>query len=213
MLETSQTRVLQVLKDTGAVLTDGHFVYTSGRHGSVYVNKDAVYPHTSVVRDLCDTLAKAIAAYDVEVVCGPALGGIILSQWTAHQLTEYTGHEVLGVYAEKTETAETKGGELVLGRGYDGIVAGRRVAIVEDVVTTGGSLRKAANTVRRSGGDIVVAAALVDRGNLDAGALGVPTFLPLLSLGLDSYAAGECPLCKAGAPINTSVGKGAMLRN
>ena len=69
----------EILAQTGAMLTDTHVVYTSGRHGSAYVNKDAVYPHTERVAELCRQLAERARPYCPEVVCGPALGGLILA--------------------------------------------------------------------------------------------------------------------------------------
>src|SRR5262249_57130457 len=97
-----------------------------------YVNKDAVYPHTARVSELCRLLADAAAPLRPEVVCGPALGGIILSQWTAHHLG------VLAVYAEKTPE-----GGLALRRGYDRLVARRRGLVGEDIITPGGSGKQA----------------------------------------------------------------------
>ena len=190
-------RAIQILEDTNAVLTGGHFVYTSGRHGSVYVNKDAVYPHTEMVSQLCTMFADELRPHAPEVVCGPALGGIILSQWTAHHLG------VLGVYAEKSDSG------LELRRNYDKLVAGRRVGVVEDIVTTGGSLKQAVEAVRLAGGEVVGAVAIVNRGGIDAADLGTPVFSSLVELDADSYDPSECPLCADGVPVNTDVGKGS----
>lgn len=95
--------VLQVLGKVGAVITDSHVVYTSGKHGTAYVNKDAIYPHTAETSRLCRAIAERFADDSVETVIAPAVGGVVLSQWTAHHLTELTGREVFGVYAEKLE--------------------------------------------------------------------------------------------------------------
>ncbi len=190
-------RAAALLEESGAVIRDSHIVYTSGRHGSAYVNKDAVYPHTARVAELCALLADAARALRPEVVCGPALGGIILSQWTAHHLG------VFGVYAEK----DADGG-LVLRRGYDRVVAGRRVLVVEDIVNTGGSVRAAVRAVRAAGGEVVAVAALVNRGGVPAAAIEAPVLVALLDLSLDSWDAAECPLCRDGVPVNTAVGKG-----
>ena len=191
------TRAEEILAETGAVITDSHVVYTSGRHGTAYVNKDAVYPHPEHVSTLCRMLADAAAADRPEVVCGPALGGIILSQWTAHHLG------ALAVYAEKLP-----GGGLALRRGYDRVVAGRRVLVVEDIVTTGGSVRQTVAAVRAAGGEVTRVTALCNRGGITAADLGVPAFSALVTLSLDSWEATSCPLCRGGVPVNTDIGNG-----
>ncbi len=99
-----QKLVLDILAKVGAVITDSHIVYTSGKHGSAYVNKDALYPHTRETSNLCEAIARQFVDDDVGVVVAPAIGGVILSQWVAHHLSEITGREVLGTYAEHFET-------------------------------------------------------------------------------------------------------------
>jgi orotate phosphoribosyltransferase len=190
-------RAAAILTEVGAVITGSHVVYTSGRHGAAYVNKDAVYPHTRRVSDLCRLLADSARALRPEVVCGPALGGIILSQWTAHHLG------ALAIYAEKLP-----GGGLALRRGYDRLAAGRRVLVVEDVLNTGGSVRDTVSAVRAAGGEVVAVAALCNRGAVTAAALDVPAVMALLELSLDSWDAAACPLCRDGVPVNTDIGKG-----
>jgi orotate phosphoribosyltransferase len=194
---SGSTRAAEILAETGALITGSHVVYTSGRHGSAYVNKDAVYPHPVHVSELCRLLADAAAPCRPEVVCGPALGGIILSQWTAHHLG------ALAVYAEKVPD-----GGLALRRGYDRLVAGRRVLVVEDIVTTGGSVRQTVAAVRAATGDVVMAAAVCNRGGVTAVELGVPALASLVTVSLDSWEASACPLCRDHVPINTDVGKG-----
>jgi orotate phosphoribosyltransferase len=194
---TAGARATAILAEAGAVIRDSHVVYTSGRHGSAYVNKDAVYPLTDRVRELCGLLADAARPLDAEIVCGPAMGGIILSQWTGHHLG------LPALYAEKAPE-----GGMALRRGYDALVRGRRVLVVEDVVNTGGSLADAVAAVRAAGGTVVGAVALCNRGGVTAAALGVPALHALVELSLDSWPAEECPLCRRGVPVNTAVGKG-----
>src|SRR6185369_5832923 len=71
---TPAERATAILADSGAVIRDSHIVYTSGRHGSAYVHKDAVYPHTERVRELCELMADAARSLGAELVCGPAMG-------------------------------------------------------------------------------------------------------------------------------------------
>lgn len=161
------------------------------------MNKDAVYPYTERVAELCGLMAEAVREHEPDVACGPAMGGIILSQWTAHHLG------CLAVYAEKAPE-----GGLVLRRGYDAVVRGRRVLVVEDILNTGGSLRETVVAVRAAGGVVVAAAALCNRGGVTAQEAGVPALVALVELTLDSWEASACPLCRDRVPINTDVGKG-----
>ena len=196
MSGTAADRARAILAEARAMITGSHVVYTSGKHGSAYVNKDAVYPSTARVAELCRFLADAAAPHRPEVVCGPAMGGIILAQWTGHHLG------LPAVYAEKTA------GGMALRRGYDKLVAGRRVLVVEDILNTGGSIRETIAAVREAGGEVVAAAALVNRGAVTAADVGAPQLVALLDVALDAWDADVCPLCRDGVPVNTDVGKG-----
>lgn len=198
---------LALLARVGALITDDHLVYTSGRHGSSYVNKDALYPHTAATSEVCARIAAHFAAAGIEVVAGPTVGGVIMAQWTAHHLGELVGREVLAVFAEEVPDAEPK--RRVFRRGYDALVAGRRVLVVEDVLTTGGSVRLVVEAVVAAGGTVVGVGALANRGGVTAAQIGAPELFSLVEVPLTSYPADACPLCAAGVPINTRVGKGA----
>ena len=128
-----KSTIIDILKNVGAVLTDDHFVYTSGKHGSVYINKDALYPHTTETSQVGLIFAQKFKDRDIDVVAAPALGGIILSQWAAYHLSRLKGKEVLGVYTEKTPEKNQ-----VFTRGYDRLVKGKNVLVIEDLTTTGG---------------------------------------------------------------------------
>ena len=78
--------IMQMFADVGAIISDSHFVYSSGRHSSVYINKDALYLHTQAIASLCQMMARPFNADQIDVVVGPVLGGIVLSQWVAHFL-------------------------------------------------------------------------------------------------------------------------------
>src|SRR3990172_112591 len=93
--------VIDIIKKVGAVLTNDHFVYTSGKHGSVYINKDAVYPHTKETSEIGRMFAEKFRDLEIDVVAAPAVGGTILSQWTAYHLSEITVKDILSVYTEK----------------------------------------------------------------------------------------------------------------
>ena len=202
----NEQEVLKVLRNVGAVITNSHIVYTSRKHGTVYVNKDAVYPHTKETSDLCRAIAEQFVDDSVEVVIAPAIGGVILSQWIASHLSEITGHEVLGIYAEKTGSDDT----FIIKRGYDKLVAGKNILVVEDVLTTGGSAKKVVEASRALGGNIVGLGVLCNRGGITPQDVADPPKLfALVNVKLDAWDEAECPLCaNKSVPINTDVGKG-----
>lgn len=198
------TDVITLLEKVGALIRNSHFVGTSGLHFDTYVNKDALYPHTAETSAVCRLFAEKYKDQNIEVVVGPAVGGIILSQWTAHHLSELMGNEVLSIYTEKTPDEDQ-----ILKRGYDQRVKGKRILVVEDNVTTGGSMMKTVRAVQAGGGEIVGACVMVNRSpeEVNSEALGIP-FDSLCVYPVAHYSAEECPLCKSGVPINTTVGHG-----
>ncbi len=193
---------LEQMRAVGALVTDSHIVYTSGRHGKAYVNKDAVYPHADLTSAVTLAMIEPFVSQNIDVAMAPALGGIILSQWAAHHLTRLSKKEVLGVYAER------EGDGFLLRRGYDKLVAGKRVLILEDVLTTGGSVKKTVETAKAAGAKVVGVAALCNRGGVTADFLGVPELRSFLEVKLDSWEEKDCPMCLGKVAINTDVGKG-----
>jgi orotate phosphoribosyltransferase len=195
---------LRILTESQALLENDHFVYISGDHGSGWIDKDAIYPHTERIEQLCRDMAKVVRAWGAEAVCGPATGGLIIAEWTAHELG------VLSLFAEHDPTPQ-KGalrGRFVLRRGYGHVVSGKRVLVVDDIVNTGLSLRQTAEAVRGRGGRVIGAACLVSRGNVDAAGLSVDRFAYLLEVKIPAWPAAECKLCKSGVPINPNYAHG-----
>ena len=203
----TETEIMQLFADAHAIVTGSHFVYNSGRHSSVYVNKDALYLHTDITRQLCEQMASHYDAEQVDVVVGPVMGGIILSQWVAVALNaRRTSGETLAVYAEKEDTAS--GSRFEFRRGYDRYIQGKRILVVEDVLTTGGSARRVVELVRQHGGIVVGLSALCNRGDVQAQDVGDVPLRTLITLPLDTYTEEECPFCQQGIPVNTALGKG-----
>ncbi len=203
----SENQVSAILERVGAIITDSHLVYTSGRHGSSYVNKDALYPHITETSLVCAQIAAEFATAGVEVVAGPTIGGVIMAQWVAYHLEQHSGKPVLAVYAEEEGSGASR--RRVFRRGYDELLRSRRVLIVEDILTTGISARLVVDAVRASGGEPLGVGALCNRGGVTAETLAVPRLLALVEVPLQSYAAEECPLCRSGVAVETRVGKGA----
>ncbi len=203
--------VISILRKVKAVLTDDHFVYTSGKHGSVYINKDAVYPHTAETSQIGELFASTFKDMDIDVVAAPAVGGTILSQWTAFHLSRMKGKEILAVYSEKDKgtMASAAESEHVFRRGYDRLIAGKNVLVIEDLTTTGISVKKVVDAVKAIGGNVVAVGVMVNRnpGQVNGDLVGAP-FTALGVLAAEAFDEAECPLCKEGRPINTKIGHG-----
>ena len=197
--------IFEILKETGALITDDHFVYTSGKHGAIYINKDAIYPHTDKASEVGGLFAESSKDMGIDIVVGPMIGGIILSQWTAYHLSKLKGKTVLSVYTEKDSASNQIFGR----RGYDKLVAGKNVLIVEDLTTTGGSVAKVVNTVKHAGGNIISVGVMIDRSDkgMTENIIGAP-FFTLGRLTTEVFDAKDCPFCKEGRPINIKIGHG-----
>ncbi len=180
----TQERVMEILKEAG-VLLEGHFRLTSGKHSNKYLQCAKIFRNTKYSEELCAALAEEFKDEGVEVVIGPALGAV--------QMT----YEVSRWLKCENFFAERDDGKMTLRRGFE-FRPGQKVLVVEDVVTTGGSVREVMEIVKEQGGDIVGVGAIVDRtaGKVD---FGVP-FKSVIAVEVDSWEPDECPLCKAGAP-------------
>lgn len=196
--------VVQILKDAGAIL-EGHFIGTSGRHMGIYITKDAWFPHTETVSKVCSMLAELNKDRNIDIVIGPALGGVVLSTWTAYHLTKLTGREVLSAFTEKTP----ENGQ-VFKRGYDKLVKGKRVLLVEDTVATGSSIKKVIEAIKEAGGELVQVSLVINRvsNEISTQNLGVPVDA-LGEVPADTYGEDEVPEWLKKIPINTTVGHGA----
>lgn len=198
-----QKAILKKLREVGAYQDAGHFIYTSGMHGSVYINKDAIYPHTELISAMCRQIAEHFADGGIEVVIGPAVGGVVLSQWVAHHLSEITDREVLAAYADKRAS-----GGFIVRRGYEKLIRDRKVLLVDDIINQGVSVRAMISAIKDRGGEVEQVACLVNRGGKKAAEFEVSEIYALLNIKLDIYAAADCQLCAHKMPINTNLGKG-----
>ena len=180
----TKERALEILKEAG-VLLEGHFLLTSGRHSGRYLQCARIFRNTRYSEELCAARAAHFKDDRVDIVIGPALGAVQM----AYEVSRALGCE--NFFAERED------GSMTLRRGF-AIEPEQRVLVVEDVVTTGGSVREVLEIVRQAGGEIVGVGSIVDRtgGRID---FGVP-FHSVISMEVESYEPSECPLCKAGAP-------------
>jgi orotate phosphoribosyltransferase len=183
----TQDEALKIFKDSGAYL-EGHFLLTSGRHSSAYVEKFNMLQRPEYCTKLCQGMADKFRHLKPDVVVGPAIGGILLAYETARALG------TRGIFLERED------GKLALRRGFK-IEAHEKVLVVEDIVTTGTSVFELLETLsqEKAEGRIVGVAYLVDRSGGKA-KFGVPQE-PLMRLDLPNWSAEECPLCKQGVPL------------
>lgn len=175
-----------LLEESGA-LAQGHFELSSGRHSAAYVQCALLLEDPRRARRVGRALGRLLASLRPASIAAPALGGLIV------------GHEVaeaLGVPFRFTERHE---GSMALRRGFR-FEPGERVAVVEDVVTTGRSTREAAEVVRAAGAEVVAVGSIIDRTRSGEGGTEPfeGPFFSLLDLNLASWPAGECPLCRGG---------------
>jgi len=184
-------QAIEIFKRTG-VMQEGHFRFTSGRHSDNYMQCARLFefPSDSVV--ICSDVAEAFRGKlgklgkDVDLVVGPALGGIIMAYEVAKLLN------VRNIFAERED------GAMTLRRGFD-VTAGSRAIVVEDVVTTGGSVKEVIELLRGHDVDVVGVGAVIDRSNGTVD-FGVP-FHAVATMDLKSWEPEDCHLCRQGVPL------------
>lgn len=181
----NQTEILEILRETG-VLMEGHFRLTSGRHSGRYLQCAQVLQYPKFSEIIGREIANRFKDEEIDTVIGPALGGVIIA------------YEVARALGVKSLFTEREDGKMRLRRGFN-VEEGERVLVVEDVITTGGSVNEVMEILVEAGAKVVGVGVIVDRstGKVD---FGVPTH-SLVSLDIESYSPAECPLCQQGFPL------------
>jgi orotate phosphoribosyltransferase len=176
----------KLLREAGAVL-EGHFQLASGLHSALYIEKFRLLERPPQTDALCRMIADWARELAPSLVAGPTTGGLIISYEVARHLG------LRSIFAERDES-----GGRSFQRGFT-IAPGERVLVVDDVLTTGGSVRDVLDAVRALGGEPVGVGVLIDRsgGQVD---FGVPLF-GCLALDLPAYKPGDCPLCAEGITL------------
>lgn len=180
----TREEIMDIFTTTGAMLT-GHFRLTSGKHSNRYFQCAQVLQHPRYTEILCSELARRFAGQGVATVIGPAMGGIIVS------------YEVARALEARSLFTERENGKMVLRRNFS-IAPGEKILVVEDVITTGGSVAEVIEVARSLGAEVVGVGVLVDRSNGRA-ALGVPTE-SLIEVTVEAFEPDHCPLCAQGTP-------------
>lgn len=177
--------IISLLLKTGGLLR-GHFLLSSGLHSPQYLQCALVLQHPKRAFHLAQELVKKFNKQDIDVVIGPALGGIIIAYEVARVL------ETRALFTERVE------GKMQIRRGFK-INKGEKVLVVEDVITTGGSVKEVIELVKENGGIVVGVGALIDRSQKKID-LGVP-IKALANLNIETYPKEACPLCRQGIPL------------
>lgn len=181
----TRDEIIKVFEDTGVILR-GHFRLTSGRHSDTFLQCSQVMQYPKHAARICEELARLFEGSQVDLVAGPAMGGIVLA------------YEVARSLGARTIFAEKENGKMAFRRGF-AIRPGESVLLVEDAVSTGGSVNEVAEAVAQAGGRITGVGALVDRSG-EKVTFGVP-FKPLITMDIRSYSPAECPMCRDGVPL------------
>jgi orotate phosphoribosyltransferase len=186
---TDSNRMTEVFEETGALLT-GHFLLSSGKHSDRYVEKFNLLRRPRDTEFVCKGFVEYLGSQDIDLVAGPTTGGILLAFEVARQL---------GVPAAYAERASDGSLEREFRRGTV-LVPGTRVFLVDDILTTGGSIRETIVALEAANVEIVGIGVLVDRSS------GVVSFdpyplHPLLRMDVQAWDAQDCPLCAAGLPV------------
>lgn len=180
-----ENKIIEMFKKTGALLT-GHFRLSSGLHSGQYLQCALVLQCPEYAAKLGENIADKFRDKDITCVVGPALGGIIIA------------HEVAKALKARCIFGERTGGKMTLRRGFK-LNSDDKALIVEDVITTGKSIRELMDAIKVSGATIVGIGALADRSSkkIDFGC----NIQSLIKVDIKTFPPDECPLCKEGIPL------------
>ena len=176
---------LNIFRKTGALM-EGHFVLTSGRHSRSYFQCAKILQYPQYLNLFSKIISDHFKTFDVNTVISPAVGGIVI------------GTRVGGDLDKKTIFAERENGEMVLRRGFS-ISPGEKVLVVEDVITTGGSVKEVMQVVEELGGQVVGVGIIVDRSN--GNIILHDNQFSIVKLEVESFAENEIPEDLAKMPI------------
>lgn len=169
----------------------GHFCYESGHHGNLWLDLDSLFLHPSRLQPFVDELAQRLAKYRPAVVCGPLTGGAFLSQAIA---------TTLGIdFAFAKRVADGESVSYRVPHGMRKSLAGREVAVVDDVVNAGSAVRGTIASLEACGARVVAVGALLVLG--DSASWGLP-FETIAVMPNDLWEPADCPLCAAGQPLD-----------
>lgn len=183
--QRSNPEIKNILIGEGSIL-EGHFLLTSGKHSHTYVEKIKLLQNPQATERVCELLAELLEPDEFDTVVGPAYGGIVLA------------FEVAKMLGKNFIFTQRKNEEMTIRSGFD-LSEVKQAVVIEDIVTTGGSVQEVINCLRDREIKVQAVAAIVDRsdGKVD---FGYP-FASLLQMEIPTWEAGSCPLCLEGVPL------------
>ena len=176
----TEQEIKSILSDCGAFLK-GHFLLTSGRHSEYYIEKIKIIQEPDKVQKLCSELVDKFSNIDFDVVISPAMGGIVLGYEVAKQLNKRF------VFTQRRDN------KMIIRSGFE-LNPNEKVLIIEDIVTTGGSVFEVIDCIKKIGSQIIGIGLIVDRSSGRVN-FGFPT-KALLTMEIKTFLPEECPLCK-----------------
>jgi len=183
----NKEEIMRKFEEAGAI-QKGHFKLTSGVHSDAYIQCAQVMQYPEFIHNLCSELGKRFKGTNIDVIVGPAIGAIIM----AHVMAMVLGPWVRAIFTER------ENGKMTLRRSFE-IKKGENVLVVEDITTTGSSVREVIDIVKSRQAKVVGVGALIDRsgGKVDFGV----RYEKLVTIKMKTYEPDDCPLCKKGIPI------------
>ena len=207
--EEYKKRTQEILKETRAIIVGGHFVYQAGDHGDTYIAKDFLNPNPLLINEIGIMMADLMRGREIQTVVAPALGGIVLGHVVAKYLSFYSNRRVNSVFVEKVGKDEKGKDSFKVTRGYGEFLKNKKVAVVEDILNSGHSVRKVIECVEKEGAEVKVVCAISNRGGVKPEDISSKAELfSLTQFNFKKYPPKECPLCREGVPINTDFGHG-----
>jgi orotate phosphoribosyltransferase len=187
--QAPKLNLIEQLTNVGA-LKEGHFLLASGRHSNRYIEKFDLLRNPTATERVCTGFADQFRDQRIDVVVGPTTGGVILAFEVARQLG------VAAAYAERVGDG-LNAREFRRGATFS---TGQRVLLVDDILTTGGSVRETLAALERYPVEVVAVAVLVDRSGGTARFGNLP-LTALATLDVATWDAAGCPLCEEGIPL------------
>lgn len=172
--------IIDILKKSDALL-EGHFLLSSGKHSNRYVQCAKVLRYPEYAQQVLSTVVEQIKDLDIDLIVGPAMGGVIVSYELGRQLNKEA------IFTER------KDGIMQLRRGFE-VKLGDKIIIAEDVVTTGKSTIETKEVLEKLGAEVIGVACIANRTSED---IGMPIY-SAIKLDIQVYESDECPLCKEG---------------
>ncbi len=208
-------KVQRLLEDLGAIITNSHICLTpktdGWHHSDGYVNKDTVTKHPWKALPLYQMMAEQWLNCGVEIVAGPAQGAIPIAHFVALHLSQLERRDIIAVYLEP-EDPTNKASLLNLFRGFNRDVNGKKVLVVDDVFTSGGSALRSVEAVRRAGGNVIGVAGIAYRGRVTVEEVGkisrLTALTDLTGIKMTSWPDSVCPLCNNLVPLRADIGNG-----